>query len=118
MEATESIQMFAERIMRYDSKKVVQMMRTVHEPTARSILACRLMMDKTPEVVAVPTVTFEKSRKALNAYMGYRCTYFLTIPYVTLTDFHFRLLQEHAPLRYVADEEDLVLHGPAVGAGT
>jgi hypothetical protein len=96
---------------------MVHIMRGITEPAAQVAFATKLLL--TPPLIVGPNATPEKAdkaKKALNAFVGFRCTY-NSLPFcLTLTEYICRLLYLNSRLQSVADEEALKPSRSAVGA--
>nr|AAR04462.1 DNA binding protein with alpha box domain [Stemphylium sp. EGS44-070] len=57
--------------------QMVQLMRCIKEPAAQATFTAKLLL--APQVVSGRSAAPEKARKALNAFVGFRC-YYITIP--------------------------------------
>nr|ADE44135.1 MAT1 [Alternaria brassicae]BAJ10501.1 mating type protein MAT1-1-1 [Alternaria brassicae] len=61
-------------------KQMVQLFRLIPEPAAQAALTARLLLLAPPVMSGRRFITSEKAKKALNAFVGFRC-YYISIPH-------------------------------------
>lgn len=119
-EMTEIKTFSPEEVFRYictrNTQEIAHLMRGFGEPAAQAMFAATLLL--APRIVAGPSATPEKIKKAMNAFVGFRCTYHLLQVSCDLTKCDCRLLSRHTCLQAVADEEALSSSRSALGVRT
>jgi hypothetical protein len=56
-----------------NTQEIAHLMRGFEEPAAQAMFAATLLM--TPRIIAARGMTPEKIKKAMNAFVGFRCKY-------------------------------------------
>lgn len=96
--------------------QMMELMRGISEPAAQAALAAKLLFTP-PSVVGINAAP-EKAKKALNAFVGFRCKYHFSFWLQSNLTFGCRLLHFNSRFQAVANEETLQPTEPVVGDGS
>lgn len=93
-------------------EQMMQLVQSIREPAAQATLTASLLA--LPPTVSTKSAPPEKARKALNAFVGFRCRFHSHFRPTQLTK--RRLLYPHSRLQAMAYEEAVQPHGSYVGS--
>ena len=93
-------------------EQMMQLIQSISEPAAQAALTASLLT--LPPTVSTKIAPPEKAKKALNAFVGYRCKFHLHIRPSKLTT--SRLLHPHSRFQAMAYEEAVQPYGNYVGS--
>lgn len=92
--------------------QMMQLVQSIREPAAQATLTASLLA--LPPTVSTKSAPSEKARKALNAFVGFRCKFHSHFRPTKLMK--FRLLHPHSRLQAMAYEEAVQPYGHYVGS--
>lgn len=92
--------------------QMMQLMSSIREPIAQAALTASML--HAPPAAPVCSPPTEKPRKALNAFVGFRCKLHTFVSQVSFLQ-DYRLLHPYPHLQAMANEETFEPHGGYVG---